>query len=213
MYSCCNISKISQRNRGIGVYKFSLAPKLYLGVCRAFLSIKAYNLVGICSQIQFGSQKTKGIKNANDPYLQKLKDTKGDRAKIAKIEEEILKLKNEGKIKPQRWKKLKAWIKLAKDGRLFNVWDMIGILLEFEVKKTFNCGSLAPKLHLGVYRLFLSNQAFCVLSLAPKLYLGVCRAFLSIKAYNLVGICSQIQFGSQKKNNCSPPYNWSSRTF
>ncbi len=87
-----------------------------------------------------GLSKTKGIKNANDPYLQRLKDTNGNRAKIAEIEKEILELKQRGKINPQRWKKLKAWIKLAKDGRLFSIWDMIGVLLEYEVKKTFNCG-------------------------------------------------------------------------
>jgi len=72
-----------------------------------------------------GLSKTKGILDGNDPFLEKLKCTRGDRKKIKIIEDEIIQLKKEGKIKPARWKKLKAWLKIAKDGRLFSIWDFI----------------------------------------------------------------------------------------
>jgi hypothetical protein len=86
-----------------------------------------------------GLSKTQGITNANDPYLQRLKDTKGNRQEITKIQNEINNLRKNGKIKPERWRKLKAWIKLAKDGRLFSIWDLIGGLTEYELRKLLNC--------------------------------------------------------------------------
>ena len=86
-----------------------------------------------------GLSKTKGIKYGDDPYYQRFKDTKGNREEINKIIDEIKKLKEKGKIKPKRWVKLKALIKLAKDGRLFSIWDYTGILLEYEIRKMTNC--------------------------------------------------------------------------
>ena len=88
-----------------------------------------------------GMSKTQGITSGNDPYLNQLKNTNGNQSQIADIEKEIKDLKDKGKIKPERWKKLKAWIKLAKDGRLFkkSLLDMLGALLEIELREMLNC--------------------------------------------------------------------------
>ncbi len=86
-----------------------------------------------------GLSKTKGITKGDDPYLKKLKDANGNRTQVNAIEKEIQSLKNSGKINSERWKKLKAWVKLAKDGRLYTTLDLIGDLLELEIREMTNC--------------------------------------------------------------------------
>jgi uncharacterized protein RhaS with RHS repeats len=66
-----------------------------------------------------GLSKTKGIQQGNDEYLRRLRDTKGVRDEIDAIEREIAKKKQCGDFSKDRLNKLKAWLKLAKDGRLF----------------------------------------------------------------------------------------------
>jgi RHS repeat-associated protein len=70
-----------------------------------------------------GLSKTEGITNADDPFFKRLKDAaqKGDRGTIEKIAKEAEKMKDAGKMKPERWKKVLAWIKLAKDGRIVRI--------------------------------------------------------------------------------------------
>ncbi|WP_446011772.1 RHS repeat-associated core domain-containing protein [Candidatus Electrothrix sp.] len=74
-----------------------------------------------------GVSKTKGITQGNDEYLQRLREAKGDRKIINDIAREVDDLKKAGKIKPQRAKKIKAWLKLAKDGRLYMGGIPIGL--------------------------------------------------------------------------------------
>ncbi len=59
--------------------------------------------------------------------MRKLRDAHGDRDKINKIAKEIEEAKKKGKITPQRMKKIKAWLKLAKDGRLYMGGIPIGL--------------------------------------------------------------------------------------
>jgi len=87
-----------------------------------------------------GLSKTKGILKGDDPYLQQLKKANGNRQEISVIEKEIQDLKNSGKLNSSRWNKLKGWIKLAKDGRLYTTLDWIGELLELEIREMTNCG-------------------------------------------------------------------------
>jgi RHS repeat-associated protein len=65
-----------------------------------------------------GESKTKGILKADDPYLRRIQEVAGDRAKLRQIEKEAEALWRARKIRPERWKKIRAWLKLAKDGRL-----------------------------------------------------------------------------------------------
>ena len=71
--------------------------------------------------------KTKGIKSGDDEFLKKLREARGNRDSIDKIAKEADELKRLGKIKPERWKKIKAWLKLAKDGRLYMGGIPIGL--------------------------------------------------------------------------------------
>ena len=67
-----------------------------------------------------GSSKTKGILQGDDKYLQDLKATQGNREAIKEIERAAKAGHATGEISESRWKNIKAWIKLAKDGRLFS---------------------------------------------------------------------------------------------
>jgi RHS repeat-associated protein len=66
----------------------------------------------------FGESKTKGIQDAADPYLARLRAAMGDREAIRAIEKEARALWEIRDISPERWRKIRAWVKLAKDGRL-----------------------------------------------------------------------------------------------
>jgi len=79
-----------------------------------------------------GLSKTKGILNGNDEYLRRLKDANGDRNKINEIKREVDQLRNCKEISNDRWNKIKAWLKLAKDGRLY-----MQPLLMFDFQKDF----------------------------------------------------------------------------
>ena len=85
----------------------------------------------------WGESKTKGIKSGNDEFLTRLRKARGNRNTINKIAKEAEDLKKAGKIKPQRWKKIRAWLKLAKDGRLYMGGIPIG-LSTFDVWCTKN---------------------------------------------------------------------------
>ena len=74
-----------------------------------------------------GLSKTKGIKTGNDEYLRRLRNARGDRNKINQIAKEVAEARKQGKINPKRMKKIKAWLKLAKDGRLYMGGIPIGL--------------------------------------------------------------------------------------
>ena len=56
----------------------------------------------------------------DDPYYKRLKDaaSRGDRDAIDEIKREVDELRRKKKIKPERWRWIKAWIKMARDGRI-----------------------------------------------------------------------------------------------
>jgi len=79
----------------------------------------------------WGFSKTKGIKRGEDEYLRQLKETKGDRTKIDQIERAVKQQRECGEIGPERWKKIRAWIKLAKDRRLYFPFTL---MFEFQIQ-------------------------------------------------------------------------------
>lgn len=66
-----------------------------------------------------GLSKTTGIQNGDDPYLKRLREANGDREKINEVKREVEELRECKKMDNARWKNVKAWLKLAKDGRLY----------------------------------------------------------------------------------------------
>jgi RHS repeat-associated protein len=76
-----------------------------------------------------GNSKTKGITHGNDPFLLELKDAaqKNDRKAIQEIFKRGEAMKNAKKMSPERWKNLKAWYKLAKDGRILKIANPLAV--------------------------------------------------------------------------------------
>jgi len=62
----------------------------------------------------FGESKTKGILDAADPYLARLRAAMGNREAIRAIETEARQLWNLREISPERWRNIRAWVKLAR---------------------------------------------------------------------------------------------------
>ncbi len=80
-----------------------------------------------------GLSKRTGITQGSDEYYQRFKDTKGDQKKIRGIEQEIYKKREDGKISNKRWSILKALIKIAKDGRLFEDFNLL-LMFEWQIQ-------------------------------------------------------------------------------
>ncbi|MDD2336378.1 MAG: hypothetical protein PHD01_07350, partial [Geobacteraceae bacterium] len=87
-----------------------------------------------------GLSKTKGIQQGNDEYLRRLRETQGNRKAIEEIEREIANKKQCGDFSKNRLNKLKAWLKLAKDGRLFSAPLLLMLQNQSDLINNFNNG-------------------------------------------------------------------------
>lgn len=95
-----------------------------------------------------GRSKTKGIKSGNDTYLNKIKEAarENNREQINKIKQETYAKFEKGEITRDRWNKVKAWVKLAKDGRLLTPPILFGLCLDaftcWCINNPIECGEL-----------------------------------------------------------------------
>jgi RHS repeat-associated protein len=73
---------------------------------------------------QLGESKTKGILDGDDPYLKRYKDLakRNDRAGMDRLFKQAEREFKTGKISKSRRRKIRAWNKLAKSGRLLRLF-------------------------------------------------------------------------------------------
>jgi RHS repeat-associated protein len=89
-----------------------------------------------------------GITRGDDPYLKRLRDTGGNRAQINAIEKEVQALRGAGQMSNARWKNIRAWLKLAKDGRLYGLLPCMSTVDCYCINNPFDCAELFEELGL-----------------------------------------------------------------